>query len=337
MGWVPLFMVMVNGIQCHIPDDWGLVTLEEVHTEMTAVHGAQTQAHQDLCMVGQCLWVSLLDDARNKVTSHANQYTFDGYKSGPALLRAIIACTHIDTRVSSERVLRDLENLGAIMIKFNSAIPSFNMYMENKHMELCACGMQDTAAIMHFFQGYEVAEDETFVAWIKRHHENVDDGTVVFTTEQLMAMVLCKYQDLFKSGLWARPNADQEKIIALMAKLGKIKKNLKQQPQQPKKDAKKPVAAGSTKSPQPEDKWKFVVLSNGVPKTKTKGDKTYHWCLHHNDGKGMWVIHAPNDCKNKGKAKNKDNKKPAMTTTVVRPAIRFNANTTTIENGSDSN
>jgi len=55
-------------------------------------------------------------------------------------------------------------------------------------------------------------------------------GTVVFTAEQLMAMALCKYQDLFKSSLWARPNADQEKIIALTIELGKIKKNLKQQP-----------------------------------------------------------------------------------------------------------
>jgi len=216
---------------------------------MTAVHGAQTRAHQNSIMAGQCLWVSLADDSRNKVTSHAEQYMFDGYKSGPALLRTIITCTHIDTRASSERALRDLENLGAIMIKLNSAIPAFTLYVEHKHMELHACSMQDTAAITHLFQGYEAAEDETFMAWIKRHHEDVDDGTVVFTAEQLMAMALHKYQDLFKSGLWARPNADQEKIIALTAELGKIKKNLKQLPQQPKRDAKKPAAAGSTKTP----------------------------------------------------------------------------------------
>jgi len=74
----------------------------------------------------------------------------------------------------------------------------------------------------------------------------------------------------------------------------------------------------------------------GLAKT-TKGEKTYHWCLHHNDGKGMWVIHTPNDCKNKGKEKNKDKKKAATTTTVVHPAAQFNANTTTIENASNSN
>ncbi len=196
--------------------------------------------------------------------------------------------------------------------------------------------MQDTAMTTPLFQGYKAAKDETFVAWMKRHHENIDDGTIVFMAEQLMTMALHKYQDLFKSGLWARLNADQEKIIALTAELGKIKKNLKQQPQQPKKDAKKAAASSGNKGPRLEDEWKFVVPANGAPKTKTKGDKTYHWCLHHNDGKGMWVIHAPNDCKNKGKAKNKDKKKAATTTTVIQPAIRFNADTTKIENASDS-
>jgi len=135
------------------------------------------------------------------------------------------------------------------MIKLNLAIPAFNMYVENKHMELCTCGMQDMAAIMHLFQGYKAAKDETFVAWMKRHHENINNGTVVFMAEQLMAMALCKYQDLFKSSLWARLNADQEKIIALTAELGKIKKNLKQQPQHPKKGAKKAVATSSIKGP----------------------------------------------------------------------------------------
>jgi len=289
-------------------------------------------------MAGQCLWVSLSDDARNKVTSHVNQYTFDGYKSGPALLRAIITCTHIDTRASSERVLRNLENLGAVMVKLNSAIPLFNLYVENKHMELRARGMQDTAAITHLFQGYEAAEDETFVAWIKRHHENVDDGTIVFTKEQLMAMALRKYQDLFKGGLWARPNADQEKIIALTSAIGKITKDMKKTPKKEARPATTATTTSGNHTPRPEDQWKFTAPAAGSPKTKTKGDKTYHWCVHHNDGKGMWVVHQPNDCKNKGKAKNKDKKKAATPTgtTEVRPAIRFNAATTTIENASDS-
>jgi len=35
MGWVPLFTLMINGVQRHIPDTWGLVMLAEVHVAMT--------------------------------------------------------------------------------------------------------------------------------------------------------------------------------------------------------------------------------------------------------------------------------------------------------------
>ena len=54
--------------------------------------------------------------------------------SGPVLLRAIIACTHIDTRASSEQVLRDLENLATVMVSLDSNIETFNLYVEDKYV-----------------------------------------------------------------------------------------------------------------------------------------------------------------------------------------------------------
>jgi len=93
---------------------------------------------------------------------------------------------HIDTQTTSKKVLRDLENLGAIMVQLNSDIATFNQYVEGKHAELHACGMRDVAVIMHLLQGYKVAADKPFIAWIKCHHDNVDDGITNFTAEQLM-------------------------------------------------------------------------------------------------------------------------------------------------------
>jgi len=72
---------------------------------MAVVHAANACTTQDSCMSGVCLWESLTGDARNKVTSYADHYTFDGYASGPVLLWAIIACTHIDTRAANKQVL----------------------------------------------------------------------------------------------------------------------------------------------------------------------------------------------------------------------------------------
>jgi len=117
MGWRTLFTILINGVGRHIPSEWGQVTVQNVSDAMVIIHGTQTRACQNSCMSGHCVWDSLTTDARNKVTTYADLYKIDGYKSGPVLLRAVIACTHIDTRAASERFLRDLENLGAVMVQ----------------------------------------------------------------------------------------------------------------------------------------------------------------------------------------------------------------------------
>jgi len=87
--------------------------------------------------------------------------------------------------------------------------------------------MTNTAAVTHLFQGYEVAADEAFVMWIKCHHDNADDGTATLTTEQLMQMAARKYSDMLYAGTWAKPNANQECLIALASEVKKITKSLK--------------------------------------------------------------------------------------------------------------
>jgi hypothetical protein len=42
--------------------------------------------------------------------------------------------------------------------------------------------------------------------------------------------------------------------------------------------------------------------SSGQAKTKTVNDKQYWWCPHHQDGKGQWVRHQPEDHKFKDDA-----------------------------------
>jgi len=96
------------------------------------------------------------------------------------------------------------------MVQVNSDNTAFNLYVEGKQAELHAHSMADAAATMHLLQGYEAAADKPFVAWIKRHHDNVDDGTVNFTIDQLMQMASRKYANMMANGTWARPNANQE-------------------------------------------------------------------------------------------------------------------------------
>jgi len=345
MGWRNLFTITVNGAPRHIPTEWGRITVENVSVAMAVVHAANARTTQDSCMSGVCLWESLTGDARNKVTSYANHYTFDGYASGPVLLRAIIACTHIDTRAANERVLRDLENLAAVMVQLNSDIQAFNLYVEGKYRELRARGQTDPAAITHLFQGYEAASDEPFVAWIKRHHDNVDDGTANFTADQLMQMAKRKYADMAKNGTWARPNADQEKIIALTGEVAKIHRAIKKlanKKENQRADNRKNTNTNNNshqnRVPRPireEDRWRYVPPDKNAPRTKNKNNKTYHWCPNHADGKGMWTLHAPDNCRNKKGKDGSQKKQEAPKTIELKPKVYFNATTATFDDDDD--
>jgi len=101
MAWQPLFTIVINGMPQHLPimigvtESWRqhITAVETASTGMALVHQTQTRACQDSCMSGQCLWASLTMEARNKVTTFAHLYKFDGYTSGPVLLQAIIAST----------------------------------------------------------------------------------------------------------------------------------------------------------------------------------------------------------------------------------------------------
>ncbi len=156
-----------------------------------------------------------------------------------------------------------------------------------------------------------------------------------------MQMACRKYVDSMVSGTWARPNVDQAKLIALTSIVLKMSKSLKK-PDAPKKGGKNPSPTGGPPKRAnicPEDEWKYVSPGTGEPQTKNRNNKQYHWCLLHNEGKGMWTLHqagtcTPNEGK-KGQAKPKKDATNAKTETV-KPKVKFNVETTTIEEASNS-
>ena len=109
-----------------------------------------------------------------------------------------------------------------------------------------------------------------------------------------------------------KPMEEQEKIIAMTAEINSLKKE--RQGTAPQKDKEKPASkkpaakknpAKKTKEQKKKasDKWAW----KGKPPKETDGKennafvktyegKKYFWCIHHNNGAGMWTLHHPNDC-----------------------------------------
>jgi len=231
------------------------------------------------------------------------------------------------------------------MVQLNLDIQAFNLYIEGKYRELRARGQTDPAVITHLFQGYEAASDKPFVTWIKHHHDNIDDGMANFTADQLMQMAKCKDADMAKNGTWARPNADQEKIIALTGKVAKIHRAMKKladKKENQKADNRKNTNTNNNSQQncvlhpiREEDKWCYMLPDKNAPCTKNKNSKMYHWCPNNANGKGMWTLHVPDNCRNK-KSKDGSQKKPEAPKTVeLKPKVYFNATTATFDNDDD--
>ena len=55
-----------------------------------------------------------------------------------------------------------------------------------------------------------------------------------------------------------------------------------------------------------DDKYAWKNKNPSNKKTLRKVSKLYYWCINHNDGKGMWVLHKPSECNNKPSEDNDD-------------------------------
>ena len=109
-----------------------------------------------------------------------------------------------------------------------------------------------------------------------------------------------------------KPTKEQEKFVAMTAEINSLNKERrgtatkkdKEKPAGKKQAAKKaPTKKTKEQKKKTSDKWgwkgkppKDTDSKENNAFVKTFEGKKYYWCLHHNNGVGMWTLHHPNDC-----------------------------------------
>ena len=120
------------------------------------------------------------------------------------------------------------------------------------------------------------------------------------------------WSDRNARGLWSKPSAEEEQILALSSEIktleAKNQEIVKKFAAKPKSDKKKDKKGKKDsdgdkkkKKKKSDDKtwaWKEIAPKDGESHTKTFRDKEYHWCPHHD----AWTVHKANEC-NKSKHK----------------------------------
>ena len=178
-------------------------------------------------------------------------------------------------------------------------ILELNQFVKTQQAGLVARGERTDDLLVNLFKAYKACGNEEFVRWVKTKEDGYNEGTN-FTPEELMTLADSKYTSLLDDGSWLTHTSDKKKIVAMAAQLESLKTKSTTQKTDNKKGSKgkKDSKGKKGKKGGGKDKsaWYYQAPAAGQPIKNKVGDKDFHWCIHHEDGKGKWVRHTLADC-----------------------------------------
>jgi len=291
--------------------------MEELKRHEESIIFTESRAAQDNYMLYSCLMNSIDVDAKNKILVHKKEYHLrdpsfpdsDSKPSGVLLLKLIIRESHVDSNASTTAIRTKLSKLDEYMAKSGSDITKFNQYVLLLLSALSARGERTEDLLVNLFKGYFAATDKKFVAYIGRRKERYEEGEAL-SQETLMNLANEKFKSMKDEGTWNAPSEEEERILALEAKL---KANI-----QKFSKAKATTKPGRT----PKETKPKALDSRPTDANKHKPifwkKRTWYWCDESTGGKceGRWRCHKPSECLGKNfKKKEKGNRKIAHTDT----------------------
>jgi hypothetical protein len=303
-------------------DTYGTITIEKIRRWEELYLSTETRPAQDAYMMHKCLMNSISKTGKDKVTIWAEQYTVGGLSSGNLLLKIIIRESHLDTNATTSSIRTKLASLDIYIMTIGCNITKFNGHVKLLLDQLLARGQTTNDLLVFLFKGYGAVPDMAFKNYIQRKKENHEEGDSM-TPEKLMLLADSKYKLIKESGGWGIANPQEEKILALEAKLAKIAKGTKRKPpgnfnENPNKRRK--TDGDNPKKAKPSFMEKAPPKSDLVNPFKPRqwNDKNWCCCCKLTGGKcnGEWRVHNPTDCQGKshvfknkeepGKPKNKN-------------------------------
>jgi hypothetical protein len=93
---------------------------------------------------------------------------------------------------------------------------------------------------------------------------------------------------------WGAKSPDQEKIIALEAKVKELKDlKLSAELIRKREEDDNEMREGENENNQDDNEWMKIPPKDNEAKHKRVGKKTWHWCIHHK----RWTVHKPDNCR----------------------------------------
>jgi hypothetical protein len=260
---------------------------------------SQSRAKQNNTMMSNCLSNSLSMEAKVRLLTYRNDYTFNGVEYAPLMYKVIMRLATIDLIATTQTLQDNLQNLGIFAATVSGDIDKINSEFDQNYSQIIARGATVDNPIGIIFEAYSVVPCYNFTTYMKRQHDDYLGGKLTVTHEALMASAKAKMDYLKLKGKWGAKSLDVKKIVAMAAKINALKGQLKLDPKLSAiaKEGKKKGNKGdrgekgkkwknkkntSNKKDQKRDEtWKQAPPKEHEKKEKQVGKYTYNWCEHH--------------------------------------------------------
>ena len=228
-------------------DHYGEIDLDHCRAHAMTYYNQQNRAAQDSMQLYTCLMDSISRVGRNKITGFRSQYTINGIPCGILLLKVVVRESYIDTNATTTYIRDQLSCLDTFLPTVDYDIGKMNLHVQSLVEALNARGETTTDLLSNLFKGYKSATDERFLKYIHTKEEYYEEGNNLGANE-LMNLAKNKWRILKQKHLWNAPSPQEEKILALEAKIKKLESTRAPKSRQPK--GTRPKADTSTASQQ---------------------------------------------------------------------------------------
>jgi len=296
-GWnvsvlsIPVDVANPLGATQDFLDHYGEISLDRCRANATTYYNQANRAAQDSMQLYTCVMNSMSRIGRNKVTGFRDQYSINGTPCGILLLKVIVRESYIDTNATTSYIRGQLSSLDEYLPQVDYDIGKMNLHVQSLMEALNARGETTTDLLTNLFKGYKSAKDENFIKYIDLKEEFYEEGNALTATE-LMEFAKNKWSILKQKHMWNAPSPQEEKILALEAKVKKLEQKKKKTTRTTTRNSSNPQSAPAS-GRRNDEAWMLVPPKQGESQPRTVGGKPWWWCLKHK----KWCRHTTEKCR----------------------------------------
>jgi hypothetical protein len=133
---------------------------------------SQTRAKQNNMMMSNCLSNLLSMEAKVRLLTYQNDYTFDGMEYAPLMYKVIMRLATIGLIATTQNLRDNLQNLGVFAATLNGDIDKINSKFDQNYSQIIAPGATVNNSIGIIFEAYSVVSCYNFTTYMKRQHDD---------------------------------------------------------------------------------------------------------------------------------------------------------------------